>query len=164
MHLKGTKKPVIAYGSANFACSGRGEVSVPVKYVKEKCKQYFETVDVNEFRTSLICPDCDQPLCKVVKKVEDEKRVRQMRGLRRCRSTVCSRFSFKNRDLVGAKNILRCLVLEERPDSLTRKGEPALQLDSFTLRTKRSRASKLSQIVRFLSYQCRRWWSACQSL
>ena len=53
MHLKGTKKPVIAYGSANFACNGRGEVSVPVKYVKEKCKPYFETVDVDEFRTSL---------------------------------------------------------------------------------------------------------------
>ncbi len=117
MHLKGTKKPVIAYGSANFACSGRGEVSVPVKYVKEKCKQYFETVDVDEFRTSLICPDCDQPLCKVVKEVNDDNKVRQIRGLRRCSSTVCrkNRISFKNRDLVGAKNILRCLVLKERP-------------------------------------------------
>ncbi len=167
MQKKGQQKPVIAYGCSNISCNGRREVSVPVKYVKEKCKQYFETVDVNEFRTSLICPDCDQPLCKVVKEVNDENKVLEIRGLRRCSSTVCSRFSFQNRDLVGAKNILRCLVLKERPDSLTRKGEPALKSDTFTLRTKRPHVSilkKLSHVVqdvslRLFSYRptCH-WW------
>ena len=48
-HKKGEKRPVIAYGDGTFPCHGKGEVSVPVKYVKKKCKQFYETIDVNEF-------------------------------------------------------------------------------------------------------------------
>ncbi len=62
--------------------------------------RYFETVDVDEFRTSSICRDCD-PLYKVIKEVEDDHKVLQIRRSRRCCSIGCSWFSLKNRDLVG---------------------------------------------------------------
>ena len=135
MHEKGTRKPVIAYGKGGFASGGKGEVSVPTEYVKEKCKTYFDTVEVDEYRTSCVCPCCDASLSKVCKKTEDGN-IREVRGLRRCSSTVCSQASFKNRDSVGARNILRCLLERERPNSLTRnQGEGRLRLQSFMLRT-----------------------------
>ena len=139
MHKKGERKPVIAYGKGGFASHGRGEVSVPTEYVKDKCGKYFETVEVDEYRTSCVCPCCDNLLCKVTKKIQSADgafQVREVRGLRRCSSTVCSQVSFKNRDSVGARNILRCLAERERPKSLTRiKGAGALKLKNFLLRT-----------------------------
>jgi len=58
-----------------------------------------------------------------------------VRGLRRCCSTVCSRASFKDRDSVGARNILRCFLERERPKSLSRNpGEAKLEMEVFTLR------------------------------
>ena len=124
MHQKGEMKPVIAYGAAKFASGGKGELSVPVKYIKERCSHYYKTVLVDEYRTSCVCPWCDQLLEKVVKKV-GENEFREVRGLRRCCSTVCSRFPFKNRDLVGALNILRCFVDDKRPATLTRNPKRA---------------------------------------
>ena len=139
MHKKGERKPVIAYGKGGFASHGRGEVSVPTEYVKDKCRKYFETVEVDEYRTSCVCPCCDNLLCKVTKRIQGADGayvVREVRGLRRCSSTVCSQVSFKNRDSVGARNILRCLSERERPKSLTRiKGTGALKLENFMLRT-----------------------------
>ena len=135
---KEERKPVIAYGKGGFASHGRGEVSVPTEYGKDKCGQYFETVEVDEYRTSCVCPCCDNLLCKVTKKIQsaDGAAVREVRGLRRCSSTVCSQVSFKNRDSVGARNILRCLAERERPKSLTRiKGTGAVKLKNFMLRT-----------------------------
>ena len=89
--------------------------------------------------TSCVCPCCDNLLCKVTKKIQSADgacQVREVRGLRRCSSTVCSQVSFKNRDSVGARNILRCLAERERPKSLTRiKGAGALKLKNFLLRT-----------------------------
>ena len=41
MHKKGERKPVIAYGEGGFACHGRGEVSVPTEYVKDKMQAVF---------------------------------------------------------------------------------------------------------------------------
>ena len=132
MHKKGTQKPVIAYGQGGFASGGAGEVSVPTENVKKKCKMYFDTVEVDEYRTSCVCPCCDALLSKVWKKKTDGK-VHEVRGLRRCSSTVCSQASFKNRDSVGARNILRCLL--ERPNSLTRNQRGGrLELQSFMLR------------------------------
>ena len=135
MHEKGTQKPVIAYGKGGFASGGAGEVSVPTEYVKKKCKQYFDTVEVDEYRTSCVCPCCDALLSKVWKKKTDGK-VHEVRGLRRCSSTVCSQASFKNRDSVGARNILRCLLERDRPNSLTRNQRGGrVELQSFMLRT-----------------------------
>ena len=67
---------------------------------------------------------------------DDAYAVREVRGLRRCSSTVCSQVSFKNRDSAGARNILRCLAERERLKSLTRiKGTGALKLKNFVLST-----------------------------
>ena len=146
MHKKGERKPVIAYGKGGFASHGRGEVSVPTKYVKDKCRQYFKTIEVDEFRTSSICPCCDNVLSKVRRQVADE--VREVRGLRRCSSTVCSQVSFKNRDSVGARNILRCLEERERPKSLTRiNGTGALRFNYFMLRRAGAIGSTAAQLL-----------------
>ena len=114
-------------------------MSVPTEYVKDKCRQYFKTIEVDEYRTSSICPCCDSVLSKVTKRIQvadDQCEIREVRGLRRCSSTVCSQVSFKNRDSVGARNILRCLEERERPKSLTRiKGTGALKLKHFILHT-----------------------------
>ena len=138
MHKKGERKPVIAFGKGGFASHGRGEVSAPTKYVKDKCRQYFETVEADEYRTSSVCPCCNNLLLKVTKKIQvadDKCEAREVRGLRRCSSTACSQVSFKNRDSVGARNILRCLEERERPESLTRtKGTGPLRFNNFTLR------------------------------
>jgi len=36
--IGGEKKPIIAYGDGSSPSGGRGEVSVPMKYIKKKCK------------------------------------------------------------------------------------------------------------------------------
>ena len=132
----GERKPVIAYGNGSFPTHGRGELSVPTKYIKKKCKQFYTTEEVSEFRTSIVCPRCDKLLRKVMIKSkvkvkvkdedtgeytdEDKEVIRQIRGLRRCGSNVCSRMPFLNRDDVGARNILRCVTSDKRPKSLVR--------------------------------------------
>ena len=73
MHKKGEQKPVIAYGNSSFSSGGKREVNVPVKYVREKCELYYETVYIDEYNTSKICPCCDNILSvPVLKKVTEE--------------------------------------------------------------------------------------------
>ena len=110
-------------------------MSVPVKYVLEKCQTYYETHLVDEFRTSCVCPYCDKLLSKVIK-INEEGKVRAVRGLKRCSSTVCARTCFKNRDSVGAINILHCFVNHVRPPTLSRNPElTRVKLTSYLLRT-----------------------------
>jgi len=75
---------------------------------------------VDEFRTSIVCPCCDELLMKVMTKDEDTEAIKEIRGLRRCGSNGCARMPFFNRDAVGARNILRCLISNKRPKSLVR--------------------------------------------
>ena len=58
MHKNGERKPVVVYG--NFPCNGRGLPSVPTNKTKKPCGKYFETFEVHEFRTSVVCPVWDQ--------------------------------------------------------------------------------------------------------
>ena len=61
-------------------------VAKSAEYVKDKCRKYFETVEVDEYRTSCVCPCCDNWLCKVTKKIQGADGayvVREVRGLRR---------------------------------------------------------------------------------
>jgi hypothetical protein len=141
MQAPGQIKPMIAYGKANFGSGGKGEVSVPTEYVKKVCKTYYNTAEVDEFRTSSVCPSCDELLCKVIRRCNaaEKGEFREIRGLRRCCSTVCSRTSFKNRDSIGARNILRCATEAERPKRLTRNpGQGKMKLKSFILRCSRN--------------------------
>eukprot|EP00798_Chlamydomonas_sp_ICE-L_P017265 gene17265-23582_t len=50
--LPDTRPVVLAYGSAKFAPTGRGELSVPTSTAFKECKNRFECVLVDEFRTS----------------------------------------------------------------------------------------------------------------
>ena len=47
-------------------------------------------------------------------------KMRQIRGLLRCKSNRCRNIRYKNRDFVGATNILRCMEVNKRPKALTR--------------------------------------------
>ncbi len=67
------KPLVVAYGNARLPSNAKDSVSTPTKYVGDKCVQYYDTVEVDEFRTSSMCPECCQLLCKVRKKVEVQK-------------------------------------------------------------------------------------------
>ena len=87
---------------------------------------------VDEYNTSQVCPCCDAKLSPVIKIVNGK--IRKVRGLRRCCSSVCSGISYKNRDQVGALNIMRCFQAgNHRPTSLSRNLCKTTKLSSFVL-------------------------------
>ena len=131
--MPGEKKPVIAFGAAKFNPNGKNELSAPTTFVSKTCARFFHTTMVDEYNTSKVCPCCDSRIKKVVKKLEDGS-IREVRGLRRCGSTVCSQVSFKNRDMIGARNIRRCFLSTDRPNSLSRKSDSPPKQESFMLR------------------------------
>jgi hypothetical protein len=57
---------VVLYGDGNFVLGGRGWQSVPVKAFKEAVKHQYKVIEVDEFRTSSVCPKCGEQLCKVL--------------------------------------------------------------------------------------------------
>jgi hypothetical protein len=97
---------VMLYGDGSFPSGGRGEQSVPLKYVKKRCTLFFECHDVNEYRTSQICPDCQKCRLLAVKKDVPGKKPDIVRGLKWCPSDDCRMKRLKDRDYVGAKNIM----------------------------------------------------------
>ncbi len=98
-------KHVMLYGAGTFPSGGRGERSVPLKYIKKRCSYFFECHDVNEFRTSQICPDCRKCRLQQVEKDIPGHAQCIVQGLKWCPSSDCSHNPLKNRDEVGAKNI-----------------------------------------------------------
>ncbi len=61
----GESKPIMFYGDGSFFHGGKGMRSVPCKWVKRECKLYFNCFMVDEFRTSQICPTCNERLLDV---------------------------------------------------------------------------------------------------
>ena len=118
--MNGEVKPVIAYGAAKFNPNGKNELSAPTTELSRTCSKHFPVAMVDEFLTSKVCPCCDTKLSPVFKYNEKGQKL-EVRGLRRCCSSVCSGVSYKNRDQVGALNIMRCLQTgAHRPNSLSR--------------------------------------------
>ena len=76
--------------------------------------------EIDEYRTTKICNDCNE----ILQQVRDSK-YKEVRGLSRCCSTECSQISFKNRDLNAALNITRCYL--HRPTILSRDLKEKLQ-------------------------------------
>jgi hypothetical protein len=121
------EKPVIAYGDAKFAPTGRGEVSGPTTFMAKKCAQHHEVIMVNEFRTSKMCHDCGEELTLLYHDANSEIKMTKeaghsytkIRGLRWCGSTKCRKL--RNRDENAALNILKIAKASERPENLTRK-------------------------------------------
>ena len=121
--MAGNIKPTIAYGAAKFNPTGKHELSSPTTHVTKCCSKHFPTIMVDEFRTSKVCPCCNGIVSPVKQKQSDLSSVREIRWLRRCSSTECSRTSFLNRDKMAAINILRCFEAgEDRPMQLARNG------------------------------------------
>src|SRR3990167_1951064 len=115
--MKGEVIPVIAYGAAKFNPNGKNELSSPTTSVSRRCAKFYPVIMIDEYNTTKVCADCDNRLCKVVKKKAEG--LREVRGLRWCCSTKCR--TFKDRDSNASLNILRCFESgAHRPHSLSR--------------------------------------------
>ena len=106
----GETKPIMYYGNGQFAPGGKGQRSVPCKWVKQECKHYFTwCYSVDEFRTSQICPKCNNCLLDLRKHLRKRsksgRRVIILRGLKFCNSDDCKSHHYKNRDDVGCTNV-----------------------------------------------------------
>ena len=117
---KDNRNLMVAYGASKFRSGGPGEVSVPTSKMYKACKESFETYPVDEFRTTRVHHEDDTILDCVGRRNTDSGRVEAVRGLLWCGSTKQGNSKFVNRDLNGALNIRRCLLLSERPASLDR--------------------------------------------
>ena len=102
--IKGKPKPVIAYGGASMNPTGKGELSVPVKYVYKKCKERFLTVKVDEKYTTIMHHKCKKMTTAV--KVRSE----YTRGLRWC--STCS--ELVSRDKNACHNIEKVYEEEKK--------------------------------------------------
>ena len=107
--ISGEKRPIMFYGNGGFASSRKGTRSVPCKWVKQECKIFFKCYSVDEFRTSQICPICDNRLWDVRKRLRSKLHGKtfKIRGLKFCNSDGCRSHRYMNRDDVGCTNIYR---------------------------------------------------------
>ena len=112
------KRTVIAFGSAKFAPGGKGEISVPTSRAFKECSNRFQTISVDEFRTSRVCYEDETILLEGVGEWKDYQ-VKKVRGLLWCKTTNEYGGKLINRDLNAALNIRKCL-LSGRPKALTR--------------------------------------------
>jgi hypothetical protein len=152
--MEGTIKPLICFGSAKFKPNGKGELSAPTTSIFKACTKRFKVELIDEFRTTKTCVDCDHILSPVLIYSKKLGKYREIRGLRRCSSSVCSQASYKNRDLNAALNILRCESSFPRPKTLSRelseelpKSKPwYLKHTSSTLRDKKMTVTTQSSL------------------
>lgn len=92
-----SRQAIIAFGSAKFAPTGKGEVAVPTSRAFKECNYRFPIKLIDEFRTSKICYFDDSILTRVQYKDSNTKSC--LRGLLWCSSPNNSKFV--SRDLNG---------------------------------------------------------------
>ena len=102
----------LAYGSAKFNPTGKGEVAVPTTQMFKECSYRFPIVLVDEYLTTKIHCETNTVLQKVQVKGESSC----LRGLLWSQPTC----KFVSRDKNAALNILRCGLLKRRPSALSR--------------------------------------------
>ncbi len=96
------------YGSRQFPSGAKGERNVPLKYIKDRCHNYFDCIIINEFRTSQVCHHHCK-LCRlhdVVSVSPDTKNMKSIHGLKWCPSDDCKHNRIKTCDQVGSTNIM----------------------------------------------------------
>lgn len=104
-------KPTIAYGAAYMTPTGKGEMSVPVRFVYKKCCDRFDTIKVNEDYTTLMHAKC-QNYTHSVKCASSH--IRSLRWCPTCRELV-------SRDRNACHNIAAVyLAGDERPKYMCR--------------------------------------------
>lgn len=74
----------VLYGDGKFPSIKKFERYIPVKCFKQACFKRFDMFEINEFRTSLICPDRDGPLWTVTEFFKGK--YYEVRGLKWCGS------------------------------------------------------------------------------
>jgi hypothetical protein len=121
--LQADTNTVIAFGSAKFAASGKGEVAVPTTRAFKECSYRFPIKLVDEFRTSKLFWKDEHLLQLVTKKNKDPaKKDVPVHGLLWCCSTnEAYANKFVDRDVNAAKNIYKCATSPVRPRALDRK-------------------------------------------
>ena len=110
---------IVAFGSAKFSPTGKGELSVPTTRAYKELSYRTRTILIDEFRTSKVYWKDESILQKVVKPKAEGNGYESVRGLFWCGSTNSNKFV--NRDMNAAINIWRCgMMYPNRPISLTR--------------------------------------------
>lgn len=95
---------IVLYGDGSFPSGGVGQQSVPVQQLKSAVMRQYEVVEVDEFRTSSVCPECGDQLFKVLEFFNG--RYYEVRGVKWCGSSVCKTHPIYTRDVgVGCTNI-----------------------------------------------------------
>ncbi len=132
------EKPLVVYGASCFHHTGKGEMSVPVKYVYKKCYQKYKTEKENEKYSTLMHHKCRQTTMDVKL---DSRKIRGLRWCPTCRELV-------SRDENASINIGISYKSEERPkylcDTYTRPGREERERGAIILRSsgrKRPRAA-----------------------
>jgi transposase len=121
---KGESKPTLVYGAATINPTGKGELSVPIKYIYNKCSQRYNTIKVDERNTTLMHFKCREATIGVI---QGRENVRGLRWCPTCRELV-------SRDRNACKNIRRLYGCVERPKYLSETQEK--KRDCFELRVK----------------------------
>jgi hypothetical protein len=106
--VEGLPEPVIAYGAAALSPTGKGELTVPVKYVYKKCYQRYKTEKEDERFTTKMHHQCRGRMWKV------EVNKRWTRGL--CWCPTCHKLV--SRDNNASRNIMESFKSERRPTYL----------------------------------------------
>jgi hypothetical protein len=106
---KKESKPTIIYGAATINPTGKGELSVPIKFIYNKCSQRFNTIKADEKNTTLMHFKCREATIGVKKGREN---VRGLRWCSTCRELV-------SRDRNACKNIRILYGCKKRPDYLS---------------------------------------------
>jgi len=105
---KGESRPTLIYGAATINPTGKGELTVPIKYIYEKCKQRYNTIKVDEKNTTLMHFKCQNQTLEVR---TTQNSIRGLRWCPTCRELV-------SRDRNACKNI-RLLNVSPRPNYLS---------------------------------------------
>jgi len=117
---------IVAFGSAKFAPTGKGELTVPTTRAYKELSYRVKTILIDEFRTTKVFWKDDTILQSVARKNTEGSGYETVRGLLWCGSTNSNKFV--NRDMNAAINIWRCgMMYPSRPTSLTRiQGQPKI--------------------------------------
>jgi hypothetical protein len=106
---KGESRPTLVYGAATINPSGKGELSVPIRYIYNKCSQRYNTIRVDERNTTLMHFKCRETTMGVRRGQEN---VRGLRWCSFCRELV-------SRDRNACKNIRAVYGCKKRPSYLS---------------------------------------------
>eukprot|EP00210_Caulerpa_lentillifera_P000917 g887.t1 len=138
--IEPNRRLVLGIGNANFSSNGRGSRSAPTTSLMraiQKAKRTKELelnkganwspiaiLNINEFRTTLICSTCGNPTSQpLVRKPNGE--MRRSSRLRCCTHCVLGSIVLRDRDVQASRNILELTCLEyygfERPKELCRQ-------------------------------------------